>query len=151
MKVRGDTNTGDLFKDYQPPPVAVTPRPEVKAVGMEARVAKAVAAVLDAFEGSREDAAAAMSSFLASPITKNALDAFCSEAREDHVIGLVRAWALTKATGDLSLLALIVEDLGYAIIPKRYLAAVEEAQLACAEEEIAVRKKRARQSWRYGR
>lgn len=157
MKVRGDTKTGALFNengdplfDYRPLDVAVDVPAELRAASLEGQTAKAISHLLADYEGSREDAAAGMSALLTRPITKSALDACCSEAREEHALSFPRAWALAKHTGDLRLFALAVEDLGHVIIPKRYLAAVEDAMTADAIEELRRRQKRARRTWKGG-
>lgn len=148
MKARGDTLTSDLFTDYQPRTVAVAVPEHVRAASLEAQTAKAIARTLSACEGSRDEIAQAVSAHLARPITKNALDACCSEAREEHDIGFSRVWALARHTGDLGVFALAVEDMGHVIIPRRYLAAVEEAMASDAIEQLERRRREARKTWK---
>lgn len=148
MKVRGDKKTMDLL-DWEPPQVVRQFEPDqVRAASLRAMVAKAVSAALRDCEKDREAIAAEMSEYLGEPTSKNILDAYASEAREDHVINVVRFLALVHATGDHRLLQMLADSFGLAVVEKRYLAAVEEAMWAEQEERARQRRLAARNKWK---
>ena len=129
--------------DWQPPePVARFDEHDVRAATVEGRIARAVAAALkDAAKRgqTRERIAAAMSAFLGQPVSKSVLDAYASQAREDHVISLPRFVALLHATRDRRLLEVIAGLMGWAVIDRRALPMIELA--AVREREDVLRKR----------
>jgi hypothetical protein len=109
----------------------------VRAASLRSRIAKAVAETLKAADGfSREEIAAAMSDWLGEDISKHMLDAYASEAREEHTIPFLRVLALLHVTGDMRLLQLAAEMFGHSVIDDRYLTWVEVGQLADQKESI---------------
>ena len=145
-----DPLTPDLFS-WSPPPV--TRRFEarkVRAAGLRGSLARAVATSLKECGRTREDVAREMAAYLGEDCPKTMLDAYASQAREDHTISAVRLVALIHATRDIRLLNLIAEPFGWAAIPKKYLPAIEEAVLTDKIEELSRRKTRARQTWKAG-
>lgn len=139
MRVRGDDKTLDLLA-WEPPSTTVSfPEDQVRAASLRATVARAVSLSLKDCAKSREDVAAEISEYLGEPVGKNILDAYASEAREDHVINVVRFMALIHATGDVRLLQMLAEPFGLAVVEQRYLPAIEEAMTADAIEELSAK------------
>jgi len=138
-KQRGDTDTLSLL-DWQPPEperlVERYPEPQVRAGTLRGRIAKAVSETLRHAEQSREDIAAAMSDWLGEDVTKNMLDAYASQSREDHTIPYLRLLALTHVTGDTRLLQLGAELFGRAVIEERWLDWVRVGQMSVARESF---------------
>lgn len=148
---RRDSTTLDLLS-WEPPSVAVRFEDEatVRASGAAQRVSRAVAATLKDCDIDRAEIAQRMSDYLGEEVSKNMLDAYASQARENHNLTLARAFALLHATGDARILGTELERFGLAIIPTRYLAAVEEAMWAEREERSHANKLAARRRWKGG-
>src|SRR5215217_8524747 len=99
MVRKRDPFTVDLFRDYQPAPVVDRfDQDEVKAYSLNGRLCKAIALTMEESGMSRDALAAAMSDI--APVTKAMLDAYASQAREQHSIPAVRLAALVAVTGD---------------------------------------------------
>lgn len=148
VQLRGDKRTMDLLT-WEPPELVRQFEPDrVRAASLRAAVAKAVAAALKDCDKDRDAVALSMSEYLGEPVAKSALDAYASEAREDHVVNVVRLMALIHATGDVRLLQMLAEPFGMAVIPKRFLAAAEEAMWAEQEERAAQNRQAARRRWK---
>ena len=116
--------------DWEPPPA--TERFDdatVRAGSVQGRISRAIAAALKDCGKPRTDIAKAMTDFLGEPVTKNMLDAYASQAREDHAISLPRFMALLVATRDRRLLQLVAEELGWAVIERKHLPLIELAQV----------------------
>ena len=145
-----DPHTADLFGDWQPPQVAVKFADEtaVRAVSVAQRLSRSVAVVLKDAELDREAVAAAMSDYLGEDVSKNMLDAYASQAREAHNISLARGFALLHATQDARIFGTELELFGLAIIPLKFLAAVEEAMWAEREEVARRERLAARSKWK---
>lgn len=109
---------------------------QVRSASLAGRIAKAVSATLKDSTLSREEVCAAMGAFLGERISKNALDAYASEARADHTIPVARLIALMHATGDRRLLQMIAEPMGWAVIDARYLALVDLAAVREQEDRM---------------
>lgn len=156
-RVKGDTRTLDLLA-WEPPEVVQRFQvDQVRAASLRAQISKAVALALKDCDRNREEVAQEMSDYLGESVGKSALDAYASEAREDHVINVVRFMGLIHATGDVRLLQLLAEPFGLAVVDKKYLPAIDEAmdvdhsEILAAELErinqrIAVRRKHRRGS-----
>lgn len=118
----------------------------VRAGTVQGRISRAIAAALKDCGKPRTDIAKAMTEFLGEPVTKNMLDAYASQAREDHAISLPRFMALLVATRDRRLLQLVAEEMGWAVIERKHLPLIELAQvqdkLAELETHRAVLKRR---------
>lgn len=135
-RARGDHRTLDLLSWE---PEAVIKRyddRQVRTATVRARVARAVSVTLKDCRESREAIAASMSLWLGEDVTKNMLDAYASEAREDQSIPFVRLIALIQATGDVRPLQAAAELFGHAVIEDRYLPWVEVGQLADKRDEL---------------
>lgn len=155
MRVRGDNQTLDLL-NWEPPQTATAfPEDKVRAASLRAQISKAVALALKDCGKSRDEVAEEIGEYLGEACSKNILDAYASESREDHVINVVRFMALVHATGDVRLLQMLAEPFGMAVVDKQYLPAIEEAatgaQIEALQAEIdklAKRQQLARKRWR---
>lgn len=121
--------------DWTPPEATVRfDDATVRAATIQARVSKAISAALKDSGVDRAEIARRMSGFLGEPVTTNMLNAYASQAREDHAISVPRFMALMAATGDRRLLQLLAEDMGWAVIDKRHLPLIE---LAAVQDKLA--------------
>lgn len=148
MTRRRDGDTLDLLSWKPPEQVQAFPAEKVRAANLRAALAKAVSLALKECEQDREEIAAAMGEYLGEPCPKSMLDAYASEAREEHVINVVRFLALMHATGDRRLLQLLAEPFGLAVIDARYLPAIEDALLDDKIAELTQRRQHARRKWK---
>lgn len=138
MPPRGkDERTLDLLA-WEPPALEVAryDEPEVRSASLRDRISRAVALTLRECSKTRDDLAAEMSAWLGEEVSKASLDAYASQAREDHTISYLRLLALVHATGDTRLLQLGAELFGMTVIDNTYLPWVEVGQLAVTKEEI---------------
>jgi len=136
MDMPRHTGQPDLL-DWQPPqPVARFPEEQVRAATFAARLSRAVAAALHDAEDCRETIAARMSAFLGERVSPAMLDAYASQAREDHKISVPRFLALLHATRDRRLLELLAEPMGWAVIERRHLPLIEVAAIREREDEL---------------
>jgi hypothetical protein len=143
-----DNGTLDLLSWQPPEPVRAFPAEKVRAASLRAAVAKAVSLALKECEQDREEIAVAIGEYLGEPCSKAMLDAYASEAREEHVINVVRFIALMHATGDRRLLQMLAEPFGLAVIDARYLPAIEDALLDDKIAELTQRRQFARRKWK---
>ena len=124
--------------DWAPPEAVVRfDDKQVRAATLASRICLAVSASLKDTGKSRAEIAQAMSDFLGESVTKNMLDAYASQAREDHAIPLARFVALLAATQDRRLLELIAEMMGWAVIDRRYLPLIKLAALQDRQADLA--------------
>lgn len=150
-KVRGDDRTLELL-DWEPPtPVRRYDERRVRAASLRGRISLAVAETLKDCELPRDEIAQRMSEWLGEDVSKHVLDAWASQARDDHTPSFLRVLALVHATGDARLLQLGAEMFGLSVIEDRYLSAVEDAMWADIEERARKRRKAARSRWKGGR
>ena len=130
MSKRRDTRTPDLFElrpDWQPAPASVSfSEPEIRAV----------ARALNDCTDERSAVATRMGEYLGEPVSLNTLNAYASQARDEHRINVPRFAGLVHATGDMRLLSVIPELFGHAVVPARYLSWIEVGQLAETRDEI---------------
>ena len=126
-----DPHTPDLF-DWRPsgPLVATYPAEQVRAATLRARIARAVSVTLQEAGRGREKIAAEMSAWLGEDCSRHMLDAYASEAREDHSISYLRLLALARATGDIRPLQLGAAEVGHVVLDGKVLPWVEVGQLA---------------------
>jgi len=149
-RTKGDTKTFDLLT-WEPPQPAKAFAPEkVRAATLRSTICRAIALALKECGQDRELIAAEIGEYLGESCPKNMLDAYASEAREDHTIPLVRFLGLVHATRDMRLLQILAQQFGWAVIPAKYLPAIEEAILADKIEELTQRKAMARKTWKGG-
>lgn len=138
VKARGDRQTLDLLAWEPPEIVGRFDEVRVRASSLRSRIAKGIAQTLKECGMPREQVARNMSDWLGAgeEVSKNMLDAYASEAREEQTISLLRVAALIHVTGDVRLLQLIAEMFGHSVIEDRYVAWVEIGQLSDTREEI---------------
>lgn len=145
MPPRRPDPTQPSLLDWTPPkPVAAFEPARVRAATLHGQIARAVAECLrDAAAAglAREQVAERMSQITGAKVTKPMLDAYASQAREEHGISLARFIALMQATGDRRLLELLAEPLGWAVIERADLPLIELAALAEHQNEIERRMK----------
>jgi len=137
--------------DWQPPEaVKRFPEEQIRAVNFAARVSRAVAVALADADAEREAIAARMSTFLGERVSPAMLDAYASQAREDHKISVPRFLALLHATRDRRLLELLAEPMGWAVIERRHLPLIEVAAIRDHEDELRKRREFLMRSARSG-
>ena len=147
------SQTFDLL-DWDVPTIAPTvPVEQVRAGSLRGRMARAVSMVLREAQLSREDIAVRMTEFLQEdkPVTLAMLDAYASQAREEHTISAIRLVALAHATGDLRAIQVLTEAIDHSIVPSRYVPAIEDALLDDKIEQLTRAKKQKRAEWRGAR
>ncbi len=158
-KKNRDALTYDLFTDFDPSKIAICFDDAQRNSGLSfaQEVSRAVAATLNDSDMSRDEIAEQMSAYLGKTVTKVALDAYASPARETHNLTFERAVALLHATRDPRLFGSILRRYGFAVVEERYLGAVEEAMIEAEKEELARKqteldhqKHAARRRWKGG-
>lgn len=151
MPKKRDPFTLDMFTDWEPPEVSVRLPDEVATGGnLGSRIARAVGRVLKASELSREEIAAGMSEYLGQEVSKNMLDAYASEAREDHKISLERMIALVAVTGETGMIGFIADMFGLVVVPEKYSDLIELHFIEEQERSLAARKSAKLARWRAG-
>lgn len=137
-KMSGDHQTLDILTDWTPPEVVAAYAPErVRTSTLRSKIARAVAETLTDSEMTRADIAKAMSDWLEEDVSKNMLDAYASEAREEHTIPFLRLLALVHVTGDVRLLQLGAETFGHVVADAKYLAWIRVGMQADRREQAA--------------
>lgn len=122
---RNDHMTLNLL-DWKPPSVIERfDEDRIKATTVRDRIAHAVAATFSESPLSRDEIAQKMTEFLGEDVSKHMLDAYASEAREDHTIPYHRLLALVYATGDIRPLQLGAELFDYLIIEGKFGKLIE--------------------------
>ncbi|WP_456387891.1 hypothetical protein [Profundibacter sp.] len=89
-KLRGDTHTMDLLSWEAKPIVEAFAPARVRTSSLRSKIARAVSECMKDVEESREVLAAGMGAWLGEDVTENMLNAYASEAREDHTIPYLR-------------------------------------------------------------
>jgi hypothetical protein len=149
VKRRGDSGTLDLFATLETAPaVARFDAERVRGATINARIAKAVAAVLKDAGRSRDVIAQEMSAYLGEPVSRASLEAFASEAKEGHTISAPRLVALFVVTGDLRLLNAVLADTGAIAVEERYEALIRRERYAELEERASRERQAADAAWR---
>jgi hypothetical protein len=69
-------------------------------------------------------------------VSENMLNAYASQAREDHVISLVRFVALIEVTRDRRLLEMLAERFGWTVIDKKFLPLIDLASIRAREDAL---------------
>jgi hypothetical protein len=100
---------------------------QVRAATIGGRICRAISAALTDCARSRGEIAEVMTTYLGQRVTLNMLNAYASQAREEHQIPLVRFVALVHATGDRRLLELLAELFGWTVIERKYLPLIDLA------------------------
>ncbi len=121
--------------DWTPPQATVRfDDAAVRAATIHGRISRAIGAALKDCGVERAEIARRMTAFLGEPVSTNMLNAYASQAREDHAISVPRFIALMMATGDRRLLQMLAEDQGWAVIEKKHLPLIE---LAAVQDKLA--------------
>ena len=96
-----------------------TPKPAsgpAALAGLEQRICRAAATVLNSDSRARAVIAAEMSELLDEPVSKEMLDAYASPARTEHKVPMSRFLALVAVTGRHDLLDPLVREIGAALL-----------------------------------
>ena len=131
MARRRDTDTIDMFREYETPDTMIARcDPEILRGGsgatLDVKISKAVAIAMDRSEKSREQIAEEMTAYLdGRRVSKDMLDAYASPGREDHRITLERFMALAQVTNPYGMLAFICEAYGFVAVPQKYSKIVD--------------------------
>lgn len=146
-----DARTPDLF-DWRPTePLVATYSPAlVRGASLRARISRAVSVTLQDAERGRDEIASAMSAWLGEDCSRHMLDAYASEAREDHTISYLRLLALAQVTGDVRPLQLGAELSGHVVVDGKALPWIEVGQLAELRRRIEREYTAARRAARTG-
>ena len=134
----------DLLGWQAPQPVRRFDDDKVRSASVAGRVCRAVSQSLKDCGEERAEVARRMSQFLDEDVSRNMLDAYASQAREEHVINVVRFIALVHATRDRRLLEMVAEMFGWTVIERRFLKLIELAALQEQQEELRRRADAAR-------
>ena len=134
---RTPVGQADLLDWQAPVPVMRFDDADVRAVTLNARLAKAVAAALAGHD--RAAVARTMTDILGRAVSKAMVDAYASVARDDHVISAPRFQALVQATADRRLVQMMAEPIGCAVIERRYLPLIQLAAVRRAGRPPAPR------------
>jgi hypothetical protein len=125
---RAPRTTGTPLLDWQPPEVAPSFEDvQVRSASLRGRIAKAVSTVLKDCDLGRAEIAFRMGEYLSEDVSLAMLDAYASEAREDHVISVVRLIALFRVTEDARLIQVLTDGSDYRVIPAKYMGAIKAA------------------------
>jgi hypothetical protein len=128
-----------LLEWQAPQPVARFEPARVRAATLHGQIARAVSECLrDAAAAGlkRETIAERMSAITGQRVSGAMLDAYASQAREEHSISLARFIALMQATGDRRLLELLAEPMGWAVVERADVALIELAELQAHADEV---------------
>jgi len=97
---------------------------------------------------SRDEVAAGIGALLGEEYSVDRLNADTAQSKTTHVINALRLIALIRVTRDIRILSMVAEPMGYAVIERKWLPAVEAAILEQHEAEIAARRKAAQEKVR---
>jgi hypothetical protein len=149
MPRRRDNQTLDLL-NWQPPAVVKAFPPEkIRAASLRALISKATALALKESGRERREVVQIMGEWLGEACTETMLNAFASEARENHVPSLVRFLGIAHATGDAQrMLQALADQFDLAVIPARYVPAIEDAMITDRLEELKQRQQLKRREWK---
>ncbi|PWR26004.1 DNA transposition protein [Zavarzinia aquatilis] len=153
MAARGhrDPRQGDLLGWEPPALVERYDERRVRAGSLRGQIARAVAETLTDSELDRDEIARRMSDYLGEDVSRSMLDAYASQAKEDHTISYVRLVALVEVTGDPRPLQLAAELTGRAVIEGRYVHAIRAEMIREKREELDREEKSARRLWKGAR
>ena len=127
-------------------PAAPYAEADVRAASLAGRISRAVAQTLRECGLERDEIARRMTAFLGERVSPGVLNAYASQAREEHNISAVRLVALAHATGDTRLLELLLQPFDLTAISRRMLPMLELAQVHEEAEVLRRRKDAIRRS-----
>lgn len=125
----------------------VAPRParEAGLAGLGRQAASAVSHALKDDDRSRDEIAGAVSAMLDQPVSKFMLDAYASEARDQHSIGVDRFLTLIAVTNRYDLLDALVRRIGATLLvgEEIYTARIGdiETRIARLQDELKAAKR----------
>jgi hypothetical protein len=115
------------------------PQPATNAAdlaGLDRVIAKSVAKALRGDDRSRVEIAGAMSELLDEEVTRFMLDAYASEAREEHNISASRFLALIAVTNRHDILDHILRRIGAAVLVGAEIATARAGHLRCTIDRL---------------
>ena len=128
----------DLLTDWEPPVATVRfDDARVRAGDLVSGISRVVAAALADCGMDRAEIARRMSAYLGETVSLNMVNAYASQARNEHVITLPRFIALLHATGDRRLVEWMIEPLGWSAIDRKHLPLIELAAIQEKQRELA--------------
>lgn len=125
----------------------VAPRPSRSGglAGLGRQVASAVSYALKDDDRTRDEIAGALSAMVDQPVSKFMLDAYASEARDQHAISVDRFLALIAVTNRYDLLDALVRQIGAALLvgEEIYTARIGdiETRIARLQDELKAAKR----------
>lgn len=132
-KRRASISTEQLGFTFEPPAPA---RRDADLAGLDRVVAASVGLALKEDARSRHEVAGAVSALLDDPVSKLMLDAYASEAREDHNISGARLLAVIAVTERFDLLDVLVRRIGAALLVGEELHAARLGHLKAQERAL---------------
>lgn len=148
MTKRRDANTLDLFEDWTPPVVAAEFDPaRIAGVEDSYRISRALGEAAGESNLTRDEIHAAMEDHLGKEFSRDVLNRIFAPSAE-HEFTLSKFVAFLRTVPDLRVVNELLKGTGFVAIPERFIAAIEEAQLAEQIAELETRKSRARRSWK---
>ena len=152
MARKRDPFTVDLFSNIKPEPVVDRfDEEDVKAWSVAGRLAKAVALTMEMSGKSREEIASEMTEVTKTNVSKAMLDAYASQAREQHSISALRLAALAIVTGDARAFNTLLEEAGLIVVPRKYEALLRRERARELLEKLEREEKAADAEWRANR
>jgi len=140
-RLRGDTETTDLFEVAEVFPVA-TRRNLPQAIDFNVMLSQLISRALRETDIERPQIAAIMSDMLGESVSTNMLNAYAAPGRVDHNISLVRFLALTRATQQPWLWQEVLRDEGITILigDEARLAQLGHAEAKMREMQANIRR-----------
>jgi hypothetical protein len=120
----------------------------VRAASVAGRIARAVSEALKDCDFDREHIAREMSAYLGEQVTKAMLDAYASQAREEHNIPAHRLVALAVIAGDARLLNSVLDGTGFIAVDGRFEALLKRERAIALREELEREIAEADAEWR---
>lgn len=127
---------GQMAFSFDPlPPMATTG----SLAGIEKQIASAVSLILKEDQRTRNLVAAGVSDLLDDEVSKQMLDAYCSEAKDTHNISFGRMLALIAETGRYDVLNGLLSRIGARLVVGEEVLTVELGHLETQRQQIADR------------
>ena len=131
------TQQPDLLSWQPPKAVESFEADVVRASSIAGKIARGLSQALKDCDMPRTEIAQRMSDYLGETVSANMLNAYASEAREEHRINLLRFVGLLHATRDRRLLELIAGMFGWTVIDRKYLPLIELAAIREKTDELS--------------
>lgn len=140
-QIRGDRSTQDLLAWEPKEPEKRFDDDQIKAHSLAARIARSISTALEESAFDRATIAERMSVYLNAEVTVNMLNAYTSQAREDHNISALRFIALVYATQDWRLLQILSDPFPVSVVDNRYIDVIRMAQIREKKEQLEKQEK----------